>query len=73
MLPPIVEESAAKDYAVQMSKPDLVFLTKENEAKVRERIAPHVKAEIEKQEAVAREKATAEKRRIDDALSKPRR
>ncbi len=31
MLPPIVPENLAKVYAEQMAKPDLVFITKENQ------------------------------------------
>jgi hypothetical protein len=44
-LPRVVTEKDARRYAVQMAKPDLVFLTKENEEKVKRRIAPEVKSQ----------------------------
>lgn len=68
----IVPENVAKDFEVQMSKPDLVFMTPDNEAKIQKHIAPHVKAELEKQEKIANEKAAFEKRKIDEALKNRR-
>lgn len=56
-----------------MLKPDLVFLTPHNQAKIQARIAPHVKANLEAQQRREMEKGLAEKRRIDHALSSTKR
>lgn len=72
-LAPIVEESVAKQFAEQMQKEDLVFLTPDNHDKIQARIAPHVKAELDKQAAIAREKEIAAKAEIDRAMAKARR
>jgi hypothetical protein len=47
-LPRVVSEKDAKQYAEQMAKLDLVFLTKENEEKVKRIISPQVKSETER-------------------------
>lgn len=65
-----VPESVAKDFEAQMAKEDLVFLTPDNHAKIEARIAPHVKANLEKQQAELNERAENEKRKIDEALKK---
>lgn len=69
----VVTEAVAAEWKIQMEKPDLVFLTEDNREAVQMRIAPHVKAEIEKQEQVANERAAFEKRKIDDAISSTKR
>lgn len=52
----MVSEGAAKDYRRQMSAPDLVFLTKENDEEIRQRIAPELLAKFdEDQKALAEE------------------
>ena len=39
-LPKVVADAVAKQYREQMQKPDLVFLTKENQEKVKKRVDP---------------------------------
>lgn len=56
-----------------MAKEDLVFMTPDNKDKIAERIAPHVKANIERQQREANEKAAFEKREIDNALANTKR
>jgi hypothetical protein len=72
-LAPVVSQALADDFKIQMEKPDLVFMTPDNEAKIKDRIAPHVQAQMKKQMAEMNERAEQEKRRIDDALSKSNR
>lgn len=56
-----------------MSKPDLVFLTADNNEKVQARIAPHVKEQLAAQAKQESERAALEKRKIDDAIANSRR
>ncbi len=55
MLPPIVSEKDAKEYKAQMQRPDLVFINNGNKDKVEKRIAPHVKAELERKRIAEQE------------------
>jgi hypothetical protein len=66
----VVTNAVAELLKVEMQKPDFVFVTPYNQAKIEARIGPAVKAEMARQQAVADESAAFEKRRIDDAVSK---
>lgn len=44
-LPKVVADAVAKQYREQMAKPDLVFLTRENQEEVRKRVDPMLFAE----------------------------
>jgi hypothetical protein len=48
-LAPIVSLADAKIYKEQMSKPDLVFMTPDNEEIVKARLAPALKAKMDKE------------------------
>lgn len=72
-LAPFVTVEIAKEFEAQMAKEDLVFMTPDNKDKIAERIAPHVKANIERQQREANEKAAFEKREIDNALANTKR
>lgn len=53
-----------------MAKPDLVFLTPDNEERISKRIAPQVAAELEKKKAEAKVREEIERKKIDEALKR---
>lgn len=73
MLPAIVSVQVAEEWKREMEKPDLVFLTPNNRAQIEKRIAPQVAKNLEAQQRREIEKMNAEKRRIDDAVTKSKR
>jgi hypothetical protein len=70
VLAPVVSIEIGKHFEAQMLKPDLVFMTADNKEKIEKRIAPAVKAEMEKVQKMAQDRMVLEKRRIDDATRK---
>lgn len=56
-----------------MAKPDLVFLTEDNQELVNARIDPLVKQQLAMQERQERDREILAKRKIDDAINNAKR